>query len=178
MSLEELLKKKLLEFDSNIQGVSISPKDIDFQEKICLLCFHCKNFNSKFTCPPRIPKLDYKNIICNEYENAMLVYTYMSFTESDYNEVRTASTVKIHKALLYLEKVLLDNNISTALSLIGGSCKLCKTGCPQDKCNNPYQSRIPMEATGINVVTTAKKVGINIKFPVTDSLHRCGLILW
>lgn len=178
MSLEKLLQTKLVEFDASVHSVSISPKNIDFQEKICLLCFHCKNYNNKFTCPPRIPKVDYKNIICNEYQNAMFVYTKMSFSESDYSEVRSLSTIKIHKVLLYLEKVLLNNNIATALSLIGGSCKLCKTGCSQDKCNNPYQARIPMEATGINVITTAKKVGVDIRFPVRDSLHRCGIILW
>jgi len=178
MSLEELLKTKLHELDTDIRAVSISPKQIDFEEKVSLLCFHCKNYNLKFTCPPRIPKLDYKNIISNEYVNGMLVFTKIAFSESNYSEVRSSSTIKIQKALLYLEKVLFDNNIITPLSLIGGSCKLCKTGCPQDKCNNPYQSRIPMEAAGINVVTTARKAGIEIKFPVKDNLIRCGLILW
>jgi len=55
MSLDELLKKKLHELDESILAVSISPKQIDFEEKISLLCFNCKNYNSKFTCPPRIP---------------------------------------------------------------------------------------------------------------------------
>jgi predicted metal-binding protein len=178
MQIGELLKTKLHEFDENIHTAFISPKDIDFEEKVGLLCFQCKNYKNKFTCPPHIPKLDYNKIIGSEYKNAMLVYTRMSFSEISYPEVRTVSTIKIHRALLYLEKILFDNTIVLHFSLIGGSCKLCKSGCPKDKCNNPSQARIPMEAIGINVVSTAKKAGIDIKFPVKDSLYRCGLILW
>ncbi len=174
----QVLQKSLYMHDSSISAIQLAPKNIDFEEKILLLCFHCKNYNSKFTCPPRIPKLDYKHIITNEYTNALLVYIRMEFTDITYQEIRSISTNKIHKALLYLEKILFEHNIATPLSLIGGSCKLCKSGCPPDRCNNPYQSRIPMEATGINVVTTVKKLGLDIKFPVTSSLYRCGLILW
>ena len=102
----------------------------------------------------------------------------MDFNEENYADIRNESTYKLHKALLHLESFLYNNNISTALSFIGGSCKLCKNGCPSDKCNNPYQSRMPMEAVGINVIKTAELVGLKITFPVVDSLYRCGLILW
>jgi predicted metal-binding protein len=178
MSIEELIKEKVRELDPGIEAVYIASKEIVFEERISLLCFHCKNYNYKFTCPPRIPKLDYRHIIGNEYQHGMLVFTRMAFTAEDYPEIRTSSTIRIHKALLYLEKLLFLEGVSTPLSFIGGSCKLCKTSCSQDKCNNPYHSRIPMEAAGINVVTTAKKVGIEISFPVKESLLRCGLILW
>lgn len=174
----EILRRELEAYDRTIQCAPLSPSQVDFEERIHLLCFHCKHHGHTFTCPPRIPKLDYKRIVREEYRSALLVCTRMEFTEHTYAEVRHASTNKIHRALLRLEKVLFENNISTALSLIGGSCKLCKSGCPADKCNNPYLARIPMEAAGINVVTTARKAGVEITFPVKTSLHRCGLILW
>ena len=178
MDITETLKAKLREYDANIVGLSISPSSIIFEDKINLLCFHCSHYNYKFTCPPKIPKLDYKYILTSEYENAMLVYTRMSVNETTFTEIRTTSTNVLHKALLYLESVLYANNIPTSISLIGGSCKLCKSGCPSDRCNNPYQSRMPMEAVGINVIKTAKQYGIDITFPVSDSLLRCGLLLW
>lgn len=174
----ELLRSELNAFDSGIQCVPLRPTEIDFEERVSLLCFHCRHYNSNFRCPPRIPALNYKRIVTEEYASALVVYTKMEFTESTYADVRHASTNKIHRALLRLEKALFEQNISTSLSLIGGSCKLCKNGCPADKCNNPYLSRMPMEAAGINVVTTVRKVGIEIVFPVKTSLHRCGLILW
>jgi len=178
MILTDLIKKKLVEFDPSITGVFISPKQIDFEERFRLLCFHCKHYNINFTCPPKIPAVDYKNIITNEYKNGMLVFGKMEFNESNYSEIRTLSTIKIHKALLFLESVLFGENIAAPLSFIGGSCKLCKSGCPPDKCNNPYHARIPMEAAGINVVSTAQKAGVEIVFPVRSHIIRCGLILW
>ena len=39
-------------------------------------------------------------------------------------------------------------------------------------------ARIPMEATGINVIKTLKEVGYDINFPIEDSLSRVGLLLW
>jgi len=48
---------------------------------------------------------------------------------------------------LKMEKLLWEKNNSTAISFIGGSCKLCKNGCGSDKCNNPYMARSPLEAT-------------------------------
>jgi predicted metal-binding protein len=113
-----------------------------------------------------------------EYTNGLLVYCQMPFKEEEYKAVRTESTNLVHKALLNLEKVLWDQNYPLAVSYIGGSCKLCKNGCAADHCRNPYLSRIPIEATGINLITTLKKVGIEIAFPVTDCLSRYGLLLW
>lgn len=176
--MKNILRRTLKEFDKDINSLPLSNDDIDFEEKISLFCFHCKNYNTKFTCPPRIPKLDYRNIIKNEYRNCLFIYLEMNIDSTNYSDVRFISTNRIHRALLHLEKTLFERNICTSLSLIGGSCKLCKTGCPSDKCNNPYLSRIPMEATGINVVSTAKKVGVDIVFPVTSSIYRCGMILW
>lgn len=173
-----LLQAELHKFNANMTAVPIKTADIVFEERISLLCFHCKNYNVKFTCPPKFPKLDYKKIVTEEYRNALLVKCSMPFTESDYQEIRNTSTVALQKALLHLERFLFDNNHPFALSLIGGSCKLCKTGCPPDKCNNPYSARIPMEAIGINVVTTAKNFGIELNFPAKTSITRCGLLLW
>ena len=45
-----------------------------------------------------------------------------------------------------------------AISFIGGSCKLCKNGCAKDKCNNPGMARIPLEATGVNVIKSLDNI--------------------
>jgi predicted metal-binding protein len=55
---------------------------------------------------------------------------------------------------------------------------LCKNGCGADKCNNPYLSRAPVEATGLNVLKTAAKYGIDIIFPPKETMFRIGMILW
>lgn len=88
------------------------------------------------------------------------------------------SSVTLHKLLLELEKWLYNHNSSNAISFIGGSCKLCKGGCGKDRCNNPYMSRSPIEATGINIVKSMKQYGVAVDFPTNQMLKRIGLLLW
>ena len=39
-------------------------------------------------------------------------------------------------------------------------------------------SRSPLESTGVNIVKTAAKFGIDIRFPTNEKLMRIGLVLW
>lgn len=156
---------------------SIDICDIVFERRNELLCFYCARYNNKWTCPPRIPKCNYEAVF-SEYNNALLVCNEMRISDNHYEDERTESTIKLHKALLEAEAYLLKNGNATRISFIGGSCKLCKNGCAPDKCRNPYQARIPLEATGVNVIKTAEKVNIFITFPATDMISRIGLLLW
>lgn len=137
-------------------------KDFKFEERVKINCFYCSKYNTKWTCPPRIPNLNYKAVL-GDYENIYLIY----YT----NEDRRKSTNELHLELLRLEKILWDEGYPMAISFIGGSCKLCKDGCPSDKCNNPGSARIPIEALGINIIDTLE---ITFKGPLT----RYGMILW
>lgn len=62
--------------------------------------------------------------------------------------------------------------------LLGGACKLCKNGCMPERCANPYASRSPLEALGVNVMKSAASAGIEVKFPTTEYMMRIGLLLW
>ena len=108
----------------------------------------------------------------------MLIYKCFKFTKEDYEIVRTESSVKIHRTLLGLENFMRGKNYPLVTSFIGGSCKLCKEGCPPDGCNLPHLARIPIEATGINLISSLKKIDIDIKFPVKDEICRYGILLW
>lgn len=156
---------------------SINKDDIIFEERVKMNCFYCARYGVSWKCPPHIPNIDYKKVI-SEYSNAAFVWLDLPFTKSNYSDIRNDSSVFLHKALLFMEDLLFAQNNSMCLSFIGGSCKLCKTGCGKDRCNNPYQARTPLEATGVNVVKSAEKYDIKIKFPVTDHLMRIGLLLW
>lgn len=154
----------------------IDPNAIEFEQRLEILCFYCAHYNVKWTCPPKIPKADYKKIF-SEYDKALLVYSRMP-TKDDPAKARTDSSVLLHRALLDIEDFLLKNGNAVRLSFIGGSCKLCKNDCAKDKCRNQYQARIPLEATAVNVIKTAQKCGLEVKFPVQDMISRIGLILW
>ncbi len=171
------LFKKLLS-TKKIEIFEIKTSDFCFEQRVELKCFYCSNYNKKWTCPPKIPKVDYKTIIQNEYKEGLIIRYSEEITKETFQEVRLRTTNMLHKILLDAEKFLYDRNVIMVLSFIGGSCKLCKNNCNPQKCNNPQLARIPMEATGINVVKTLKKINIDVDFPIENNLSRYGLLLW
>lgn len=160
-----------------IEGKRISPDKLIFEERVKMNCFYCGRYNVSWRCPPKLPEIDYKKMLL-EYENTAVVYVRMPLGETDYTTVRNDSSIYLHRALLLCEKWLYQHNNSTALSFIGGSCKLCKNGCSAEKCANPYQSRSPVEALGINIIKSVERIGIPIQFPVTEYMIRIGLLVW
>lgn len=161
-----------------IKTIELDKTDFIFENRIKLKCFHCAKYKTSWTCPPNIPGIDYRELI-NEYEHLIVLYLEMPFqNEEDFQEVRKQTSVSLHKTILEIEKFLYESDFTLYNSFIGGSCKLCKNGCAPDKCRNPYLSRIPMEATGINVIETLRRKGIDIHFPPKEKLYRFGLIMF
>lgn len=172
--LQEILHVKYPE----LNAIPIKWSDIVFEERVKQKCFHCANYHTKWTCPGHLPVIDYKELV-REYEHAAVIICKMPLEQGTVDEdVRYKSTNMVHRAMLYLEGELYKRNNTLAISYIGGSCKLCKNGCNPDRCANPGLSRVPWEATGCNVVSTLKNIGIDVVFPPTDSLYRYGLFLW
>lgn len=175
---KEELKQYILSKNENAEIIFINPQDLIFEENVKMNCWYCGKYANNWRCPPHLPNIDYVQMM-REYTNGAFVYLKFRITSKDeYSCIRNDSSVMLHKLLLKLEKWMYERNMSNALSFIGGSCKLCKGGCGKDKCNNPYMSRTPLEAIGVNVIKSAKKYGLNIKFPTDQELIRVGLLLW
>lgn len=176
--LDELLTKaNELSEGPHFQIKEVFADDFVFEETVVFNCFYCGRYNQNWKCPPFLPKIDYQKML-GEYDHLAFLWLDLPYTDDSYAEVRSESSVLLHKTLLKLEKYLWENNKSTAISFIGGSCKLCKNGCGPERCNNPYYSRSPLEATGVNILKTAAKYDIDISFPPNGSLIRLGLIAW
>lgn len=173
--LEEL--EKIIQFNLYLALIPIKAENFIFEKRVRLNCFYCSKYDTKWTCPPRIPELDYE-VILSEYQNLAILKYERIFSKEEFNLVRSESTNDVHRMLLRLEKYLYEHNDSLAVSFIGGSCKLCKNGCAKDKCNNPGMARIPLEATGVNVIKSLANIGIKIEFPLIDKFYRFGLIAW
>jgi len=178
------MEKQLEEMISTVneKGFEVKGKIIDastliFEERVRMNCFYCGKYNVSWKCPPKLPHIDYQKML-SEFDNAAFIYVKMSLEGEDYNSVRNNSSIHLHRALLECEKWLYQHNNPTALSFIGGSCKLCKNGCPAERCANPYQSRTPVEALGINVIKSAEQYGIDVVFPADKYMMRIGLLLW
>ena len=163
--------------EDNIRLYPMRLEDLVFEERVKMNCFYCKNYNFSWRCPPKTPQVDYKKMML-EYNQGLFVKLEMPFDDNNYQEIRARSTNNLHKALLRMEKILWEHDFPLVISFIGGSCKLCKNGCGKERCNNPYAARMPVEATGINVVKSVEKCGIHLSFPPRGSLTRVGLLLW
>jgi len=168
---------KMVSVNNALKLIPIEFSKFVFEERVSLNCFYCARYNKKWTCPPNIPKIDYRQTMA-EYENLAILEYDKTFSDDQFDIIRTESTNDVHRTLLDLERFLYINNKSLAVSFIGGSCKLCKNGCGKDACNNPGQARIPLEATGVNVIKTLANIGIKIEFPIKNVFHRYGLIAW
>lgn len=162
---------------TEIQGFLVDPNKMIFEERTKINCFYCGKYKNSWRCPPNLPDIDYKKMFA-EYSNAAIIHISLPLQGHDYSDVRTNSSVFLHKALLDMEKYLWNHNFPMAVSFIGGSCKLCKGGCGKEKCNNPYSARSPVEATGINIIRSAALYNLDITFPPTDYMMRAGLLLW
>ncbi|MFA6923661.1 MAG: DUF2284 domain-containing protein [Bacteroidales bacterium] len=151
---------------------------IAFEERVKLKCFHCKRYSVNWTCPPKIIGVDYKKIL-SEYDNLAIIAKSFEYNNlTNLNALRFKSTNELHKEMLEIEKILFGKNEIMAQSFIGGSCKLCKNGCGKEKCNNPEKARIPIEALGINVIKTLENIGIKVVFSSTKHFFRIGLLTW
>lgn len=178
MQLEELKKTLKTKYSTQLDIIPIQYKDIVFEERVKQKCFHCKNYNRKWTCPGHLPAVDYRKLV-EEYEHAAVIICKMPIDNNIVDEeTRYKSTNMVHRAMLWLESELYKRNNSLSVSFIGGSCKLCKNGCNSERCVNPELSRVPWEAMGCNVVATLKNIGIDVVFPPRDYLYRYGLFLW
>ena len=177
------MEERLIEFARSkseyLHAKAVSLNDIVIEERVRLQCFHCEKYNVKWTCPPKIEKFDFKKLFA-EYSNAMIVYCEIPYSNDvEYAKVRNDSTNLLHRTLLDMEKFLYENNESLGISFIGGSCKLCKNGCSTEKCRLPHMARIPLEATGVNVIKLIKStLNMDVVFPLTGKMYRFGLLLW
>lgn len=177
MNISELKIELQKKYGELLELYSLPISSMVFEERVKQKCFHCKNYNHKWTCPPKTNHINYKKLF-SEYDNCAVVICAMYVDDKSLEDVRSKSTNLVHRALLYLENVLYDNNEPMAISFIGGSCKLCKNGCNPSRCVNPYLSRSPWESTGCNVIKTLDSIGIKVTFPITNKIFRYGIILW
>ncbi len=80
----------------------------------------------------------------------------------------------------FAEKKAFAEGFLFAAGFIGGCCRLCDE-CVAVRggiqCRFPFKARPSMEAMGIDVIATAKKVGMPVFFPISDRVTWTGLIL-
>jgi len=166
----KLAKQKPNVVDARI----ISPADVETAAWVRLKCkFGCDGYGQTLVCPPYTPTPQQMREVLDSYKRAVL----MHFE----NKTKVKSTEdEIKTTVVELERDFFLRGAWKVLGLGAGSCSLCKEcNLKEQLCRHAEQARPAMEACGIDVFSTVKKVGFPIE--VVRTRGQCpnyyGLIL-
>jgi predicted metal-binding protein len=163
----------------------------------------CINFRKRLTCPPYVPTPDEFRKILAEYRYALLVkyvspavadpevissiyrYRFDPAAPADKKEKAErfwndcyASAYAFAPLMLELERLAFNAGNPFAVAFVNSSCQLCETcNVKAGICVHPTQARIPEHAVGVNMVKTAEKAGMPIRFPVEGHPELMALLL-
>ena len=150
-----------------IDACIISPSQVETAEWVRLKCqFGCGCFGQCLVCPPFTPTPEQMREVLDDYRRAVLLHCE---PEADVKAI-----------VAELERDIFLAGYWKAFGLGAGPCYFCKR-CPVDEqeCRHPDRARPSMEACGIDVFSTVKKVGFPIE--VVRTTRQCpnyyGLIL-
>ena len=161
--------------------VSLRDIDLDFDHRTTALCeFGCTKFGKKPTCRPYIPPMEYYIEALNEYKNICILGRRYPYSDGLFSiHWRNYSTNEIHDLLLKKEIELFKTGNAYAKAFIGGSCKVCPADvCNPERCIVPHKGRVPLEATGINVFSMLKGIGLDYQEPPVEYFWRIGLVFF
>jgi len=182
----------------------IGASDIIVEDRVPLKCRSgCIGYGKKLTCPPYAPTPGEFRKILSEYRQALLVkficpaqaepdvihsiYKYWldPAAPADKKEQATqfwkdqfTGSAAFAPMMLELEKRAFNAGNPFALALVNGSCRLCETcNVKAGICIHPTRARFPEHAVGVNMVKTAEKAGMPIRFPIKGHPELMALLL-
>ena len=170
-------------FEYDISSKLIHTRDIVVDERVRYQCSYsgCREYGKRLMCPPHTLSVDGFKRVLDRYYLALLLQLKGPIKDNDNWEPETYSWgLKLHEVVYKLEKKAFALGFPFAAGLIGGHCKLCDK-CPVERdinasCLHRERARPSMEAMGIDVLSTCKKVGMEIVF-VPGEVVWTGLIL-
>jgi predicted metal-binding protein len=167
----KLSNKKLCSLAKGKSGVSdariISPSEVVTAGWVRLKCqFGCDGFGQCLVCPPFTPTPQQMRNVLDTYHRAVLLHCQ---PDADVKAIAAE-----------LEREIFLSGCWKAFGLGAGPCYFCKECNLKEKwCRHADRARPSMEACGIDVFSTVKKVGFPIE--VVRTTRQCpnyyGLIL-
>jgi predicted metal-binding protein len=149
-------------------------------ERVRLKCLVplCDKYGHNLMCPPNLPSIAEFRESLNRYSKALFVQL---VCENEGKISRTKArkhALRLHEIIHALERKALHLGFPLAAGLIGGSCKLCHECIgPIGHCRHPLMARPSIEGMGIDVLQTAKKIGLPFDFSSANRLFWNGLVL-
>ena len=156
--------RRLLEKNSDYgleSIISFPIEKIDVAEWVSLKCqFGCSQYNTNWCCPPASPELVKVKAVLQEYSQALLLIGSRQCKNFSLdNAKRRAEQVRSWKEVVGIERRLFLEGYDKAISLVSGSCALCKKCTYPEACRFPQERRPPIEAFSIDLIGTLKNLG-------------------
>ncbi len=158
--------------------IPVSSVVVDQRVRLKCLIPLCDKYNRHLMCPPNLPPVE-------EFRRSLKKYSKALFVQLSFEKAGKVSNAEIKRYGLLLHQIIHRLELKTfllgyplAAGLIGGSCKLCRkcTG-PAGPCRRPLMARPSMEGMGIDVIRTAKRIGLPFDFSSKNRLCWDGLLL-
>ncbi|MEI6795753.1 MAG: DUF2284 domain-containing protein [Methanomassiliicoccales archaeon] len=175
------------------RSVAMLAEDVVVDDRVRLKCLvpRCEHYGKNLMCPPNLPTVDEFRKALSLYKIAILVQCRitnipmpegkelpMLAGDKPYRIAMAHSMRSMAEILSALEKDCLGMGYRFALGLGGGACSYCAQCVgPGGECRHPFKARPSIEAMGVDVVATAAKAGVPIKFPATDDPVWTALLL-
>jgi predicted metal-binding protein len=164
--ISDQLLRSLLEKKRSYGLEKIIPfpiEKIDVAEWVSLKCqFGCSQYNTNWCCPPASPDLAKVSAVLQEYSQALLLIGSRRCKNFYLNNAkRRAEQVRSWKEVVGIERQLFLEGYDKAISLVSGSCALCKKCTYPEACRFPQERRPPIEAFSIDLIGTLKNLGIS-----------------
>ncbi len=162
---DQLLQSLLLKTrNSGLEEIIPFPIDkINVAEWVSLKCqFGCSQYNTNWCCPPTSPDLEKIRAVLKEYSQALLLIGSRQCKDFYLNNAkRRAEQVRAWKEVVAIERQLFLEGYDKAISLVSGSCALCKKCTYPETCRFPQERRPPIEAFSIDLIGTLKNLGLS-----------------
>ena len=137
------------------QVARLAPEQVALAPWVRLKCANgCTGYGHNLQCPPHSPDHEWMGGLLACYRRALLVQGAPPGPE-------------FHQRLLELERMFFLAGYHKALVFGAGPCTLCPTCDTGRPCRRPGQARPALEACGVDVYTTARRVGWRLE-PVTE----------
>lgn len=175
----------------------VSTEDIAIDKRVRLKCAIpiCADYGRHLLCPPNLMSVDEFSGILRLYRKAIILQVEADVDSSDKsrrhldkevckNLERATNTAgwetELHKLVNRIETLAFKQGFYLATGLIGGNCCLCRecvTPQSGELCRHPFEARPSMEALGIDVVKTCRKIGLQLTLSSRKKVRWTGLVL-
>ncbi len=124
--------------------------------------YGCANYNTNWCCPPASPTLQTFKELLGEYEVALLLVGERNNEHFYRNSpLKRRQQIKEWKQTISLERKLFLMGYYKAFGLPAETCALCKQCAYPEQCRFPNDKRPSIEACGIDVFATIKRLGFS-----------------